>query len=148
MKLSEQYHVSIYAVRERTALLVPVRGIKSVSQEARRLPWPPEPEELGAAVLELLDGLRAKRFQYAPEARGYWFQPGIRSWKAFQASSSLVHIEEEDGGLVLFRWDGRSERGFVPETVPCAFVNLDVGPEELGRTILDVLLPLVEKERG
>ena len=40
MKLSEQYHVSIYAVRERTALLVPVRGIKSVSQEARRLPWP------------------------------------------------------------------------------------------------------------
>ena len=55
MKLSERYPVGIYAVREKTTLLVPTVGIKSASHEARKLPWPPQAEELGAAVLELLD---------------------------------------------------------------------------------------------
>ena len=62
-----------------------------------RLPRGPKaalaaPEELGAAVLELLDELKQDRIQYDPEAKGYWFQPGIRSWKAFQAASSTVDV--------------------------------------------------------
>ena len=53
MRLSERYPVSIYAVREKTTLLVPTVGIKCASHEARKLPWPPVAGELGAAVLEL-----------------------------------------------------------------------------------------------
>ena len=76
--------------REKTTLLVPTVGIKCASHEARKLPWPPQAEELGAAVLELLDELKQNRIQYDPEAKGYWFQPGIRSWKAFQADRKSV----------------------------------------------------------
>lgn len=148
MRLSERYPVSIYAVREKTTLLVPTVGIKCASHEARKLPWPPVAGELGAAVLELLEELKTGRIQYDPEAKGYWFQPGIRSWKAFQAASSSVDVTLRGAELSITRWDGRSERGFVPELTPCRVWNTRVGPEELGQAILDVLLPLVEKERG
>ena len=147
MKLSERYPVSIYAVREKTTLLVPTVGIKCASHKARTMPYPPRAGELGAAVLELLDALKAGRIQYDPTAKGYWLQPGIRSWKAFQAASSLVDVVLRGAELSITRWDGRSERGFVPEPAPCKVWNTQVGPEELGRAILDVLLPLVEKER-
>ena len=40
MRLSERYPVSIYAVREKTTLLVPTVGIKCASHETRKLPWP------------------------------------------------------------------------------------------------------------
>ena len=148
MRLSERYPVSIYAVREKTTLLVPAVGIKCASHEARKLPYPPQAGELGTAVLELLDGLKAGRIRYDPEAKGYWFQPGIRSWKAFQAASSSVDVTLRGTELSVTRWDGRSERGFVPELKPCKVWNTSVGPEELGQAVLDVLLPLVEKERG
>ena len=100
--------------------------------EARKLPWPPQAEELGAAVLELLDELKQNRIQYNPEAKGYWFQPGIRSWKAFQAASSTVDVELRGTELSITRWDGRSERGFVPELEPCTVLQEGVGPKELG----------------
>ena len=148
MKLSERYRMGIYAVREKTTLLVPTVGIKSASHEARKLPWPPQAEELGAAVLELLDELKAGRIQYDPEAKGYWFQPGIRSWKAFQAASSSIDVELRGSELSITRWDGRSERGFVPEPEPCTVLQEGVGPRELGEAILAVLIPLVEKERN
>ena len=148
MKLSERYPVGIYAVREKTTLLVPTVGIKCASHEARKLPWLPQTEELGAAVLELLDELKQNRIQYDPEAKGYWFQPGIRSWKAFQAASSVVDVVLRGTELSITRLDGRSERGVVPELKPCKVWNTSVGPEELGQAVLDVLLPLVEKERG
>ena len=48
MRLSERYRMGIYAVREKTTLLVPTVGIKCASHEARKLPWPPQPKELGA----------------------------------------------------------------------------------------------------
>ena len=147
MKLSERYRVGIYAVREKITLLVPTVGIKSASHEARKLPWPPQPKELGAAVLDLLEELKAGRIQYDPEARGYWFQPGIRSWKAFQAASSMVDVELRGAELSITRWDGRSERGFIPELEPCTVFQEGVGPGELGEAILAVLIPLVEKER-
>ena len=148
MKLSERYRMGIYAVREKTTLLVPTVGIKCASHEARKLPWPPQAEELGAAVLELLDELKQNRIQYDPEAKGYWFQPGIRSWKAFQAASSLVDVVLRGSELSITRWDGRSERGFIPELEPCTVLQECVGPKELGEAILAVLIPLVEKERG
>ena len=148
MRLSERYPVSIYAVREKTTLLVPTVGIKCASHEARKLPWPPVAGELGAAVLELLEELKAGRIQYDPEAKGYWFQPGIRSWKAFQAASSSVDVTLRGAELSITRWDGRSERGFVPELEPCTVLQVGVGPKELGEAILAVLIPLVEKERG
>ena len=148
MKLSERYPVSIYAVREKTTLLVPTVGIKCASHEARKLPWPPQPKELGAAVLDLLEELKAGRVQYDPEARGYWFQPGIRSWKAFQAASSSVDVVLRGTELSITRWDGRSERGFVPELEPCTVLRDGVGPKELGEAILAALIPLVERERG
>ncbi|MCI9672709.1 MAG: hypothetical protein HFF49_14440, partial [Lawsonibacter sp.] len=109
--------------------------------------WPPQAEELGAAVLELLDELKQNRIQYDPEAKGYWFQPGIRSWKAFQAASSTVDVELRGTELSITRWDGRSERGFVPELEPCTVLQEGVGPNELGEAILAALIPLVEKER-
>ena len=137
MKLSERYPVGIYAVREKTTLLVPTVGIKCASHEARKLPWPPQPKELGAAVLDLLEELKAGRIQYDPEAKGYWFQPGIRSWKVLRGTE-----------LSITRLDGRSERGFVPELEPCTVLQEGVGPKELGEAILAVLIPLVEKERG
>ena len=124
MKLSERYPVSIYAVREKTTLLVPTVGIKCASHEARKLPWPPQAEELGAAVLELLDELKAGRIQYDPDV--------------------VLRGTE----LSITRWDGRSERGFVPELEPCAVLREGVGPRELGEAILAALVPLVEKERG
>ena len=148
MRLSERYPVSIYAVREKTTLLVPTVGIKCASHEARKLPYPPQAGELGTAVLELLDGLKAGRIRYDPEAKGYWFQPGIRSWKAFQAASSSVDVTLRGTELSVTRWDGRSERGFVPEPEPCAVLQDGVGLEELGEAILAALLPLVEKERN
>ncbi len=148
MKLSERYPVSIYAVREKTTLLVPTVGIKCASHAARKLPWPPQAEELGAAVLELLNELKAGRIQYDPEAKGYWFQPGLRSWKAFQAASSSVDVTLRGTQLSITRWDGRSERGFVPELEPCTVLQDGVGLEELGEAILAALLPLVEKERN
>lgn len=148
MKLSERYPVGIYAVREKTTLLVPTVGIKCASHEARKLPWPPQAEELGTAVLELLADLEAGRVQYDPEAKGYWFQPGIRSWKAFQAASSSVDVTRRGTELWITRLDGRSERGFVPELEPCTVLRDGIGPRELGEAILAVLLPLVEKERG
>ncbi|MCI9243524.1 MAG: hypothetical protein HFF43_09090, partial [Lawsonibacter sp.] len=104
-------------------------------------------EELGAAVLELLDELKQNRIQYDPEAKGYWFQPGIRSWKAFQAASSMVDVELRGAELSITRWDGRSERGFIPELEPCTVFQEGVGPGELGEAILAVLIPLMEKER-
>ena len=107
-----------------------------------------EPKELGAAVLDLLEELKAGRVQYDPEARGYWFQPGIRSWKAFQAASSSVDVTLRGAELSITRWDGRSERGFVPELEPCTVLRDGVGPKELGEAILAALIPLVEKERG
>ena len=64
MRLSERYRMGIYAVREKTTLLVPTVGIKCASHEARKLPWPPQAEELGAAVLDLLEELKAGRVQY------------------------------------------------------------------------------------
>ena len=148
MKLSERYPVSIYAVREKTTLLVPTVGIKCASHEARKLPWPPQAEELGAAVLELLDELKQDRIQYDPEAKGYWFQPGIRSWKAFQAASSMVDVELRGAELSITRWDGRSERGFIPELEPCTVLPEGISAQGLGEAVLAVLLPLVEKERG
>ena len=148
MKLSERYPVSIYAVREKTTLLVPTVGIKCASHAARKLPWPPQAEELGAAVLELLNELKAGRIQYDPEAKGYWFQPGLRGWKAFQAASSSVDVTLRGTQLSITRWDGRSERGFVPELEPCTVLQDGVGLEELGEAILAALLPLVEKERN
>ena len=105
MKLSERYPVGIYAVREKTTLLVPTVGIKCASHEARKLPWPPQAEELGALVLKLMDELKQNRIQYDPEAKGYWFQPGIRSWKAFQAASSSVDVELRGTELSITRWD-------------------------------------------
>ena len=140
MKLSERYPVSIYAVREKTTLLVPTVGIKCASHEARKLPWPPQAEELGE--------LKQNRIQYDPEAKGYWFQPGLRSWKAFQAASSSVDVTLRGTQLSITRWDGRSERGFVPELEPCTVLQDGIGPRELGEAILAALLPLVEKERG
>ena len=50
--------------------------------------------------------------------------------------------------LSITRWDGRSERGFVPELEPCTVLQDGVGLEELGEAILAALLPLVEKERN
>ena len=147
MRLSERYRMGIYAVREKTTLLVPTVGIKSASHEARKLPWPPQAEELGAAVLELLDELKQNRIQYDPEAKGYWFQPGIRSGKAFQAASSMVDVVLRGSELSITRLDGRSERGFGPELEPCTVLQAGVGPKELGEAILAVLIPLVEKER-
>ena len=99
-------------------------------------------------MLELLDELKAGRIQYDPEAKGYWFQPGIRSGKAFQAASSSIDVELRGSELSITRWDGRSERGFVPELEPCTVLQVGVGPKELGEAILAALVPLVEKERG
>jgi hypothetical protein len=39
------YLVNIYAVRERTALLIPVKGIRILSGTEQKLPYPPEPRE-------------------------------------------------------------------------------------------------------
>ena len=112
MKLSERYPVGIYAVREKTTLLVPTVGIKCASHAARKLPWPP------------------------------------RSWKAFQAASSLVDVRLRGPELSITRWDGRSERGFVPELEPCTVLPEGISAQGLGEAVLAVLLPLVEKERG
>lgn len=39
------YLVNIYAVRERTALLIPVKGSRILSGTEQKLPYPPEHRE-------------------------------------------------------------------------------------------------------
>ncbi len=140
--------MNIHAVRERTTLLIPVRGIRVLSGSERKLPCPPEPRALGEAVAALWTDLRADRLRENPQAKPYWIQPGIRSFKAFQRSAPMVDAYWEGETITIQPWDGRSERGFVPLAGETAVLPAGVPPEELGAAIWAALSARVERERG